>query len=134
MKKIMLKLLLLLLVGSVMIGCGARGYRMETDEFVAHKFPMDQYHQKIDNFLVILDASSSMMQDHKNVSKFYVAKNTIYKMNMTIPDLDLTAGLRYFSKIPIPTVPATKLVYGMTLMSTTYFRRDNISNVFGPAP
>jgi len=114
MKRIVLKLLLLLMMGSLIMGCGARGYRMETDVFTPHRFATDQYLKKVDNFLVILDVSSSMLGDNNNNSKFYLAKNTIYKMNLTIPDLDLTAGLRKFSKVPIMGRKPTELVYGMT--------------------
>jgi len=114
MKRIILKLLLLLMIGSLMMGCAARGYRMETDEFIPHRFDTDQYLKKVDNFLVILDVSSSMLGTYKNGSKFYLAKNTIYKMNLTIPDLDLNAGLRKFSRVPILGFKPTELVYGMT--------------------
>ncbi|HIJ55471.1 MAG TPA: OmpA family protein [Deltaproteobacteria bacterium] len=114
MKKTILKLLLLLIVGSLMMGCGARGYRMETDVFTPHRFAADQYLKKVDNFLVILDVSSSMLETYNNSSKFYLAKNTIYKMNLTIPDLDLTSGLRKFSRVPILGRKPTELVYGMT--------------------
>ncbi len=114
MKKIILKLLLLLMMGSLMVGCGARGYRGGTDAFMPQQFSTKQYLKKVDNFLVILDASSSMLGTYNNSSKFYLAKNTIYKMNLTIPDLDLTAGLRRFNQVPILGRKPTELVYGMT--------------------
>ena len=114
MKRISLKLLLLLMIGSLMMGCAARGYRAGTDAFMPTQFSTKQYLKKVDNFLVILDASSSMLDRHNNQTKFYIARNTIYKMNLTIPDFGYTAGLRKFSHALIQGIESTEMVYGMT--------------------
>ena len=114
MKRITIKLLLLLIMGSLMMGCAARGYRVGTDAFMPTQFSTKQYLKKVDNFLVILDASSSMLERHNKGTKFYLARNTIYKMNLTIPDLGYTAGLRKFSHALIQGVESTEMVYGMT--------------------
>ncbi|MDH3671479.1 MAG: OmpA family protein [Gammaproteobacteria bacterium] len=50
--------------------------------------------QKVDNFIVILDASGSMAQRHKGEQKFVQAKEIVSRLNQTIPDLKLTGALR----------------------------------------
>ena len=114
MKRTIIKLLLLLMMGSLMMGCAARGYKAGTDAFMPRQFSTKQYLKKVDNFIVILDASGSMLQRHNNQTKFYQARNTIYKMNLTIPDLGYTAGLRKFSHSLIQGIKQTEMLYGMT--------------------
>jgi OOP family OmpA-OmpF porin len=50
--------------------------------------------QKIDNFIVILDASGSMAEPYKGEQKFVQAKEIVSRLNQTIPDLKLTGALR----------------------------------------
>jgi OOP family OmpA-OmpF porin len=72
----------------------------------------------VDNFLVILDASSSM--DDKTQKgwdvkerKFPLAKNLINCMNETIPDIQVNGGMRYFG----PVHSESGLIYGITKYS-----------------
>ncbi|MDD5580476.1 MAG: OmpA family protein [Methylobacter sp.] len=63
-----------------------------------------QYQQKIDNFFVINDSSSSMTKDYLGVgfpgqpapTKFSVEKEILNRINQTIPELNLTASIRSF--------------------------------------
>ena len=63
-----------------------------------------QYQQKTDNFFVINDSSSSMGEDYEGPAfasgdepiKLAVEKEILSRMNQTIPDLKLTAGIRSF--------------------------------------
>ncbi|MGJ0483281.1 MAG: OmpA family protein [Methylomicrobium sp.] len=63
-----------------------------------------QYQQKTDNFLVINDSSSSMSEDYLGSgfasghapAKLSVEKTILSRLNQTIPDLKLTAGIRSF--------------------------------------
>lgn len=50
--------------------------------------------QKVDNFIVILDASGSMAKPYKGEQKFVQAKEIVSRLNQTIPDLKLTGALR----------------------------------------
>ena len=83
--------------------------------------------KKVDNLLVVLDASSTMADKTKKgwknkQRKFPVAKELILCMNTTIPDIEMNAGLRAFG----PYYSEKGLVYGMTnytkagLNSTVY--------------
>jgi len=74
------------------------------------------YRQKVDNFLVILDASGSMAEAYKGEKKLDYAKEIVSRMNQTIPDLKLTAGLREFSP-SLWSGELTSLIYGQTAYS-----------------
>ncbi len=56
----------------------------------------EDYTNKVDNFLVVLDASSSMANPYKDYSKIFLAKNLVAHMNNTMPGFDMTGGLRKF--------------------------------------
>ncbi|MBW1738734.1 MAG: hypothetical protein JRJ69_14590, partial [Deltaproteobacteria bacterium] len=57
------------------------------------------YKKKVDNLLIVLDASGSMADLYKGQPKVSLAKETISNMNQTIPDLEIVSGLRAFGNI-----------------------------------
>jgi OOP family OmpA-OmpF porin len=69
---------------------------------------------KVDNFLVILDASGSMGDVYKDSSKLTLAKETVNNMNQAIPDLKLMGALRTFGIGVRAYQEKTALVYGVT--------------------
>lgn len=64
-----------------------------------------QYLQKVNNFLVILDASGSMKG-----AEFDTATEVIRRMNLTIPEIKLKSGLRSFGFV---LGEQTYMLYGM---------------------
>ena len=76
------------------------------------------YKQKVDNTLIVLDASTSMFEKDpyysmaplQGVQKLTQAKDTILRMNEVIAPLKMQAGLHVFG----PTPDNSELVYGMT--------------------
>jgi OOP family OmpA-OmpF porin len=70
------------------------------------KLESGEYAQKVDNFLVILDASGTMTE----ANKWQRAKEVLSRMNQTIPDLRLTSALRTFGQ---GFSDATALPYGL---------------------
>lgn len=81
-----------------------------------------EYQKKVDNFLVIQDASSSMGEkvdkSSANYSKLDLSKDLIMCLNNTLPDaFDVNAGLRGFG----PFYSKNGLVYGMTQYSQNEF-------------
>jgi OOP family OmpA-OmpF porin len=115
MKKYRLSWLLLLIVGIMLIGCAAYV------PFEPYK-PLDlnallrsgEYVPKVDSFLVIFDSSGSMDEMYKGRKKVDIARNFVHRMNQSIPDMKLTAGLRKFSGTSNPFAKVSKLIYGMT--------------------
>lgn len=96
-----------------------------------------QYQQKIDNFFVINDSSSSMTEEYLGVgfagqpapTKFSVEKEILNRINQTIPDLKLTASIRSFgfgpclsfefTQLNLPPTTYSKLPFGTGIDSLT---------------
>ena len=81
------------------------------------EFQMGSYMPKVDNFFIILDASTSMSVSYNNQgedSKFNVAKDFIKRMNNTMPAMDINGSLLTFGRgIELP-MRQTEMVYGVT--------------------
>ncbi len=72
------------------------------------------YVKKVDNFLVIFDASESMGGTFQGRQKLSFAKDIVRCMNETIPDIQLVGGLRSFGRgYGLFSINATGMLYGM---------------------
>ena len=80
MKHNRLILLAVFLVSVSLIGCAAKP-QIATTPFTPKKFAADQYAPKVDNFMVLFDASFSMRWKYKVLSKFDIAKYFVTYMN-----------------------------------------------------
>ncbi len=106
------KSVLLMAAFLLLFGCAAK----QTDNlpgFQAAKFDTGQYVSKVDNFVIIFDASSSMDKPCNGIQKFSVARALVERMNQTIPEMGQTAGLRSFGHSPAVSNKSTVLFYGM---------------------
>jgi len=119
-----LKGLLVLLLGLVLTGCAGLSTKNTADITCTTKdidamIKSADYQKKVDNFLVILDASSSMSDKlgpafTYEPSKLVLAKDLITCMNSSLPDdFDVNAGVRVFG----PVYSDKGLVYGMSKYS-----------------
>lgn len=82
-------------ISSMLISCATQKPMTTQSKFEPHAFATGQYTQKVDNFMVLLDASGTMNETYKGETKLYIARKVISRMNQTIPaDLKLTAALR----------------------------------------
>jgi OOP family OmpA-OmpF porin len=113
MTKHVWKGLFFIMTGVFLIGCATQ--KPQTP-FQPKALQAGGYGQKVDNFLVILDASGSMDEAYRGQKKLDYAKDIVSRMNQTIPDLKLTGGLREFSP-SIWSGDLTRLVYGQTAYS-----------------
>ncbi len=86
--------------------------------FSATTFDTAAYESKVDNFIFAFDASSSMRHDYKGTSKFAIAKTIGNRINLTIPEMGQTAGVRSFGHDPEVSKEYTELLYGMETYST----------------
>jgi len=82
--------------------------------------------QNTDNFLVVLDSSGSMAEPYKGSAKLDLARNFVGRMNQTIPDIRLKAGLRKFAGKYNPFADQTDLVYGVS-----EFKKPGIDGALG---
>ena len=77
--------------------------------------------QKVDSFLVIFDASSSMGEKYMGETKLARALTFAYRLSATLPPVPLTAGLRIFGGLGILSFKSTAMLYGMTSYSKSAF-------------
>src|SRR3989339_1573978 len=77
-----------------LFGCAAQ-QGTNLPPFEAAKFDKSLYTSKVDNFLIVFDASSSMNQKYNGTQKFDIAQALVQRMNQTIPELGQTGGYRF---------------------------------------
>ena len=82
-------------------------------EFEASIFDLAAYQSKLDTFVLILDASNSMGDFYRGISKFEIAKVLIDRLNKVIPELEQIAGLRTVGHHDQVSHNLTELFYDM---------------------
>lgn len=114
MRKNLMRLAWCVSLALLFFGCAAQKAQMGDSAFEPYKFTAKDYVQKVDNFLVVLDASTSMSDWYKGRMKLYTARDIASKMNQTVPELAYKAGLRTFGQGDCLPKANTSLIYGMT--------------------
>ena len=96
-----IKLVFFLIISTLLFSCAT--YQVQTTEslFNPYEFKADKYEPKVENFMIILDSSSSMSERYKGQSKFKIAKNFLSAMNQTIPNLKLTVHSELLDTMPV---------------------------------
>jgi len=114
-----------------LIGCTAKEH-VPIPSFSAATIDADMYQPKVDNFLIVFDASMSMEHKIKEEVKLDIAKAIVDRMNQTIPEMGQVAGLRSFGHAPEVSKEYTNLLYGMAEYSTQDLNKQfNISTAGG---
>jgi OOP family OmpA-OmpF porin len=132
MTKRYLRVLFILMISTVLIGCGGQKVMKTAPSFEPYKFDANQYVPKVDNFVVILDTSSSLADKYKEKEKAKIAKDFLGAMNQTLPELKYNAALRTFGDSSSVPDKQTMLVYGPTQYSTSGFGAA-LNSVKGPS-
>ncbi|UCD79075.1 MAG: OmpA family protein [Desulfobacterales bacterium] len=126
MKKFWLNLLLVFLVSAFVFGCQAHKAGVVNPAFQAQDLnaalQSGDFKQKVDNFFVVLDSSGSADETYRGYSKFAITNDFLRRMNMAIPDMDLTAGMRSFGATRNPFAQKTRLIYGPTTYTKEGFQ------------
>ncbi len=117
MGKKYLKVLFFLVIGVFMASCAAQqAAQKPLPAFSSYdlnpEIQSGKYVQKVNTFLVIMDASASMEEVHGK-AKLNAAREILLRMNQTIPALELTSGLRKFGQNLTPFSKKTELIYGL---------------------
>ena len=117
-------------------GCGVKQVKplFEAPD-LSMKLKSGDYTQKVDNFLILLDASHSMRDKYNDEKKFCLAKQAAQALNDTIAGLKLTGGIRLFGNIKIFSAN-TSLVYPMKDYSAEEFGQhlDKLRPSFASTP
>ena len=118
MRRLWLHILLVLLTGTFLFGCQTYKAGLVNPDFQAmdlnSAIQAGEYRQKVDNFYVILDSSGSQDETYKGHSIYAISNDFLNRMNKTIPDMDLTAGMRNFGATGNLFAKETQLIYGTT--------------------
>lgn len=127
--KLVTRSLLLLVAVLFVFGCATK---TPLPQFEAQSIDMKMYESKVDNFLILFDASRSLQID----GTFPTAKAVVTRMNQTIPELGQTAGLRSFGHDPSVSPNQTEMFYGMEKYSTAGLQAgfDKIHTAGGYSP
>jgi len=102
-----------LIIVLFLFGCAAQQPVQPIPAFTPTMFSSDDYVSSVDNFLIIMDASSSMDDMVNGNKKIDVARELVQRMGLTLPELDQNAGLRSFGHDPKVSDKQTVLFYGM---------------------
>ena len=126
--------LLAVLAFIFLLGCAPK--QLVIPSLDIKKFDADTYISKVDNFIILLDASSSMNDAAGQFAKFDIAKTLAYGINSSVPELGQTAGLRSFGHAPDLSKEKTVLFYGMEKYSTRNLDKgiDKITQAGGTSP
>ncbi|MEN8258998.1 MAG: OmpA family protein [Pseudomonadota bacterium] len=135
------------LASLVLAGCAGQpavSFESFQPSDVNAKLQSGVYKQKVDNFLVIIDASSSMNQEYQGggfqgaskATKFQVEKELMYRMNQTIPDMPLKTGVRTFGFGPCLGWKSTVRNFGVVDYSKSGLAGalDNLNCTSGGSP
>ena len=116
MIKKMLTTWFFLIISTLLISCTCKRPvpLFESSSDLNSKWEAGQYVQKVDNFLILLDASSSMDFCYQGQQKLHIAKDFVNSMNRTMPDMKLVGGLSAFGTGSCLSNQKSALTYGMT--------------------
>lgn len=110
--------LLSIVSAGLLAGCAGTPYTPTS--FTPASVDTQAHTSKVDAFVVVMDASSSMNFDYADRRNFYTAKDVVTHMNQTIPELGYKAALVGFGSGSCVNREDARVVYG----PATYRRTD----------
>jgi len=137
MKRFFSKAILFGGVGALLFACAVqKPMPVFQPEDLNPKLQSGTYAQKVDNFLIVFDASGSMAGSYKGMTKLGWAKETVGRMNQTLPDLKVIGGLRRFGEGAFVQRESTALIYGLKDYEKAGLERalDTMTNGNGDSP
>jgi len=136
MTKYYLRAVFLIMMGTLLFSCAAGQVQTTQPLFSPDTLEADQYEPKVDNFMVILDKSSSMSKEYNGEKRLTIAKDFLSAMNQTIPDMKLNGALRTFGHMASASGKPTALFYGPTEYSSKGFQGalDAAERAIGRSP
>jgi OOP family OmpA-OmpF porin len=120
MKRYTVNGMFLLMITGLLFSCATPQVQTSQPLFSPYALEMDQYELKVDNFMVILDKSSSMSWKYNEQKRLTIAKDFLNAMNQTLPDIKLNCALRTFGTSGFG--EPTALIYGPTEYSRKEFQ------------
>jgi OOP family OmpA-OmpF porin len=126
--------LFILMISALLFSCAAPQVQTTQPLFSPDTLKADQYEPKVDNFMVILDKSSSMSYKYTGQKRLTIAKEFLSAMNQTLPDMKLNGAFRTFGTSGFG--QPTALIYGPTEYSRKGFQGalDAAQRAIGRSP
>lgn len=126
-----------IMAGILMIGgCALQQPVPPPSTFEVKPLVKEMWTPKADNLVLVLDASSSMAQNHNGLEKFAIGRRMLARFNKTMPDLSINVALRSFGHSLSYSLQSTVPVYGPSPYS-----RPGVANALslivpagGPSP
>ena len=134
MKKRNLTTFFIVMIGALLFGCAAGQLQTRQPLFTPYAVEMDRYEPKVNNFMVILDKSSSMSWKYNEQRGLTIAKDLLNAMNQTLPEMKVNCAFRTFGTSGFGT--PTALIYGPAEYSRKEFQGalDAAERVIGRSP
>ena len=111
-----LAIVVTVIVSALVIGCQAHTPEVRHPPFqpvdLNAQLKSGEYTQRINNFVVVLDASRSAGDAEGGQTSFEKAKDFLYRMNRTLPDMKMDASMRSFGHWSLGKDAETMLNYG----------------------
>ena len=120
MTKYYLRAVFLVMISTLMFSCAAGQVQTTQALFSPDTLEANQYEPKVDNFMVILDKSSSMSYKYNGQKRLTIAKDFLSAMNQTLPEMKFNCALRTFGTSGFG--KPTALFYGPTEYSRKGFQ------------
>lgn len=125
----------LLITAVWLVGCATQTAPTPTP-FTPQALDMSRYASKVDNFVVIMDASGSLNDTYGDRSKFALVKDLTSRMGKTLPEENFNGGLRTFGHGLCGPSEVTKLIYGIDRYTQSGFQAalDSVTCAGGNTP
>jgi OOP family OmpA-OmpF porin len=126
----------LVMISTLMFSCAAPQVQTTQALFSPDTLAADQYEPKVDNFMVILDKSSSMSYKYNGQKRLTIAKDFLSAMNQTLPDMEINGAFRTFGHMASASGQPSVLFYGPAEYSKKKFQGalDAAQRAIGRSP
>jgi OOP family OmpA-OmpF porin len=134
MTKYYLRAVFLVMITALLFSCAAGQVQTTQPLFSPDMLEADQYEPKVDNFMVILDKSSSMSWKYNEQKRLTIAKDFLNAMNQTLPEMKFNGAFRTFGTSGFG--EPTALIYGPAEYSRKEFQGalDAAERAIGRSP
>jgi OOP family OmpA-OmpF porin len=98
----------------IFMGCACNQPSLLQSGFKPSEFQAEAYQPRVNNFMILLDASASMSYCYQDSNRMNTAKAIVDNMNRSIPAIPIQGALRSFGHSPAVSMEKTALMYGLT--------------------
>ena len=133
---ILIRMACVLALAAMLAGCACNKPSMLATDFKPQIMDTAAYKPKVDNFMVIFDASASMDTCYNGSNRLNTARAVVRNLNRTLPEMAIKGALRSFGQDKSISGDSSALLYGLADYSTTAFQNalDRLTKAAGNSP